>query len=357
MVELDIGQVSKTSMDTTVDKFSVAAKVPDIAFPDQKETFWDYPDSSQYLGYYKEIDQLNSAIKALATWVAGKGIETDAITKVNLDAITGWGEDSFQSIMMSLIISKKVLGDAFAEVIRSPSGTLLNLKPLYTGDMRVVVNGKGLIERYEQRTKNKNNKFQPSEILHLVNDRFANEIHGTSVIEAVKWIIDAKKEAMDTHRKVLKRNLAMGVLYLDSDDATKINTTITKYQEAINKGEVLVLPKDTAELKDTNVTIQSPIEWIRYLDDAFYRAVGVPRVIIEAEGSEASSKVGFLSFDPIFTAEQTLLEQDLWNQLAIRVKFNRPPSLMGVVQEAEAKNTGQTGFQPNDTQVGVTRSE
>ena len=51
--------------------------------------------------------------------------------------------------------------------------------------------------------------------------------------------------------------------------------------------------------------------------------------------------------------EQRLLEQDLWNQLAIRVKFDRPVSLMDSMQSDEAANTGQTGFQPNDTQAGV----
>ena len=73
--------------------------------------------------------------------------------------------------------------------------------------------------------------------------------------------------------------------------------------------------------------------------------------------AEASSKTGFMSFDPVYTFQQVLLEADLWNQLALRVKFNRPPSLHGVMEENQEKNVGQVGIQPNDIQPGVNRSE
>jgi len=71
--------------------------------------------------------------------------------------------------------------------------------------------------------------------------------------------------------------------------------------------------------------------------------------------TEAGGKVGFLTFEPIYTNEQTLLEADLRAQLAIEIKFNRPPSLSGVVSEDEEKNTGQLGIQPKDSEATITR--
>ena len=67
--------------------------------------------------------------------------------------------------------------------------------------------------------------------------------------------------------------------------------------------------------------------------------------------------MGYMSFEPVYTEEQTLLEQDLWNQLAIRVKFNRPPSLQGIVSEEESKNVNQTGIQPSEVTGTGTRVE
>lgn len=42
------------------------------------------------------------------------------------------------------------------------------------------------------------------------------------------------------------------------------------------------------------------------------------------------------------------LEADIWNQLKIRIKFNKPISMIDNMAQSEAANTGQTGFQPND---------
>mgnify|MGYP003148279098 CR=1 FL=1 len=350
-----------TNMDNTVQEYNIGGAELDKPNDGNGETWYDFPDSPIYLQYYKTIPELNRSIAAFTTYVTGKGVTTDARTKVLLERLTGWGEDSFQSIMRNLVISKKIFGDAFAEIIKDDSGRIINIKPLYTGDMRVVVDKKGIIVRYEQRTSSDNNdniKFKTQDILHLSNDRIGNEIHGTSVIEACKWVIDARNEAMADERKIKHRDLAMGVLEVDSDDSAQIAKITAQYQNAVDKGEVLVLPKDLADIKDNNVTPKDRLEWIRYLEGFFYQAVGIPKVIANsADFTEAGSKVGYLTFEPVYTAEQTELEMDLWNQLAIRVKFKRPPSLHGVVSEDEQKNTGQVGIQPNEVQAQAGRVE
>ena len=70
-------------------------------------------------------------MNALATWSLGRGFETDPDTQAILDGITGWGEDTFNSILWNMLVTKKVMGDAFAEIIRSDeTGEIINIKPL-----------------------------------------------------------------------------------------------------------------------------------------------------------------------------------------------------------------------------------
>jgi hypothetical protein len=54
-------------------------------------------------------------------------------------------------------------------------------------------------------------------------------------------------------------------------------------------------------------------------------------------------------------AEQTELENDLWNQLYLRLEFERPVSLKESIQDSEAANTGQLNMQPKDMAAGMGR--
>ena len=363
MAELDMSKTTTTSLDKSLKDFSVDIGHIDTTSEHQKETYWDYPDSNIYLGYYKTIPELKKAVDALAMWVSGKGYKADDRTTAIFENITGWGEDSMESIINNLIIQKKIFGDAFAEIIRNEDEEIINIKPLFTGDMRVVVDENGIIDRYEQRNHykgGKHKKFNPRDILHLVNDRIANEIHGVSIIEACKWVIDARNEAMTDYRKVLHRNVVpVRIIEIDTDDTAKRNALITEYEEAIKKGEVLIIPKGTVEIKDTTINIQDPITWIRYLENFFYQALGIPKVILggSEEFTEASSKIGYLTFEQVYNREQRELEADLFNQLALRVTFNKPASLKNELLNSEEKNTGQTGFQQSETTASVTRNE
>ena len=360
MADTDIGKATTTDLQGTVQDVTVSAQVPD-AQSVTGETWWDYPKSSQYLGYYKEIPELKSAIHVLTQRVCGLGWEADARVTAILEGVIGWGEDSLQSVCQNLLTQKKVFGDAFAEIIRTDDGTLINLKPLYPGDMSVVVNDQGLIVRYEQRSRNPKaipKKFRPEQILHLVNDRIANEIHGISVIESLKIYIDFYNELLSDERKIRHRELALGVLEVDTDDDVKTAKAKKAYQDAVNKGEVLVLPKGGAELKDNPNTPRDRLQLMQFVINQFYQVVGTPKVLVTSEGfTEAGGKAGLLAFEPTEIAEKQEMENDLWNQVAIRVKFTRTPSLLGEAIGTEQKNAGQTGIQPNETQVTATRTE
>ena len=354
MADLDVEQTQVTNLTNTVEDFMVDSQSLDAATHD--ETPWDFPNASRNIGYYKEIPELKKAIDSLAIWTTGKGW-TSEIDEPTLNRLTGSGEQTFQNIMWNMIVMKKVIGDSFAEIIRNSKGTtLINLRPISAERMRVIYNEDGVIKRYEVKKTDKTwEKFQPENILHLSNDRVGDEIHGTSVIDACKWVIDARNESLSDARIVFHRNaFPARIIEVDSEDPDKINAVIKQYENAIKKGEVIVVPKGTVTVTDSTITIQDPIAWISYLENFFYQAVGIPRVIATSEGfTEAGGKIGFLTFEPIYTAEQKMLEADIWNQLAIRVKFNRPPSLDKPMQEEEQKNAGQVGFQSNDVTAGV----
>lgn len=355
MAELNINSTTTTDLSSSVKEYSPDSANLDIA-QEGKETTWDYPYSSMYLGYYKTIPELKKAIDALTSWTVGKGFIANPMTEIRTRHITGWGKDNFQTILENMFVMMKVMGDSFAEVMRAESGTVINLKPISAEVMRIVVDSKGMIKRYEERVGNKWTKYKSEDILHLCNERIGGEIHGNSVIEACKWALDARNEAMRDHRQVIHRNLVpVRIIEIDSENTTKINKMKNEYAQAIKKGEVLIIPKGTVEIKDAVINIQDPITWIQYLENFIYIALGVPKIIMggSEQFTEAGGKVGYLTFEQVYSTEQRKLEIQLKDQLGLDLTFNRPVSLKDKEQSDEAKNTSQVGFQPNDTQAGV----
>jgi len=354
MSELNISKTSVT--DLNIQPYTTTAQALDYSSGDEVNV--DFPKAAKYFGYYKKYGQLKKAIDTLWIYVCGKGYTAETPRQdQTLKDLRGFGEDTSHSIFWSLGVTSMIQGDAFAEIIRDPdTGRLLNLKPISPERMRIVYGKNGLIKRYEQiNLPNKPTKFQPEDIFHIRNDAIADEQRGTSVIEACEWVIDALEEARRDYRVVLHRNVVpVRIIEVDTDDATKRNAFMAEYKTAIEKGEVLVIPKGAVSFSQDTIKIQDPIAWIQSLENYFYLAVGIPRVIASPDGlSEGSSKVSYLIFEPIYTYRQVLLEADIWNQLSIGIKFNRPASLQDNIQSNEAKNTSQTGFQPNDMAVGL----
>lgn len=353
--ELDL---AKATTPTKITDYSVDTVSPEGP-ADQKETYYDNPNFTKWFGNYKKIAKIKIAIDAYATWVLGKGWTSP--TTAILEGLRGWGEDTFNSILWNGIVIKKVGGDSYAHIIRNQeTGTLINLKPLNPERMRHVANREGIIIRYDYKYVNgKRKKFQPNEILHLCNNRVTDEIHGTSSVEAVEWNVEATEEAKRAHRKMVYRNGVVRVIEVATDDITKRNALKVEWKDAIEKGDVLILPKGTAEAKDWHGTLntQEVVQWLKYLDDDFYMSIGVPRVILggSAEFTEASSKIAYLTYEQVYTRETTELEADIWNQLGIRITFNKPASLKSEMLSSEDKNTGQVGFQPKDTTATLER--
>ena len=161
-------------------------------------------------------------------------------------------------------------------------------------------------------------------------------------------------------KRIILHRSTIRIIEVDADDSTRLSTLKTQYAEAIKNGEVLLVPKDNVSFPNVPpISTAEHSEWIRYLENFFYQAVGVPKIILggSQEFTEASSKIGYLTFEQPYMTEQRLLEQDIFLQLGLTITFNRPVSLKEAVQESEAANTGQVGFQQNEMMTGVTRNE
>lgn len=365
MPQTDIASAEASNLDSAEEAGSREYVIPSETTDGtdgQKEFRWQMADWNDNLGYYKNIRGLRTAVDAKTNWTVGSGFEADEETTLLLMSIKGYGKDSFNSILKNAQTVKTVAGDSFAEVIRDKERVLANLKPLDPSSMVIISNSKGIIQRYEQVTKKKEliKKFQPDEIFHLSRDRIADEIHGTSIIPAVKWIIKAREEAMQDWKKVLHRNVVpMVIWHLDTDDATEIAKFKATNDAARADGENIYIPKGTVvpEIIATaqNATL-NPLAWIGLLNDEFFQVVNVPQIIVgnAKEFTDASGKIVYLSYEQSVKGEQLYMEEQVLAQLNLAIELTFPASLQNeLISDQPAmeleEEPMEKAAQPNDT--------
>jgi len=355
MAEIDFTNATITNMTAAVPDYSVPQEVTE-GVEAAGETVITYPDFYQWYAYYKRIPHFQNPINNFANFVLGMGYESDDETRIVLDRIRGMGEDTFLSLMWNQLVVQIFNGDAFSEIMRNPdTGELVNLKPLDPQTMRSILSNKGILVRYEQMSKVKGKNpevFKPQQIFHTMNNRVADNGRGASLAETNEFILLALNQALDDQKVVMHRNkMPLRVIEVDFSDTTKIAKLKTDYEQLIKKDEVMIVPKGNVEIKDFTMSPQNAIEWIRLLESSLEKQLGVPSVQV-SNASEAGSKIGFLTFTPTYTKKVKEFTSDIWNQLAKKVTFNKPPSLESEMQQTEIKNSSQTGFQPNDIIAG-----
>lgn len=347
-------------MANVVPDFIVNSKSLDVENEGKEETYWYFSEAQKNYGYYFQIPEIHSAANSLATWAVGKGwtieLASDTVLKATLENIKGNGADSFQTIMYNHILVKKIVGDSFIEVVSSDKGTVLNLLPLSPERVRIVYK-KATILRYDVWDGAKWKPIKKEKMIHSSNNRIGDQMHGTSQIDACRWVIDARNEALVDNRKIEHRGMALGIAYYKTNNAGKISFANKQIEQAVKKGEMVGLPEDTVQIEQfPSKDVSDRMGWIQYLENFFYQTFGVPRSIATSDGtSEVGGKMGHVIFEPHYTREQVELENQLWLKLGWKIKFNRPPSLGGLIQDEEQKNTGQLNIQPNDVSADLER--
>jgi len=357
MAEQNISQAVTTDLTNTMTDYSVPSEDTDGA-GGNGDTEYQTSTWTQNFGYYS-VPEVRAVIDAKATWTVGKGFEADEMTTLLLGTIKGMGKDTFNTILENAIRTYQINGDAFIEIVRDKKEDLVNLRPLNPATMKIVVNKSGRVIRYEQTAKVKgaNKKFKPDEILHLMRNRVADQIHGTSMIDALIPIILMKNEAMTDWKRVLHRNIdPLWIIHADTDDTTKIAKIKTDWEAIKKEGETWVVPKDVIVPELISVASNaslSPLPWIDMLDNKFYEAAGVPKIILGGSGefTEASAKIAYLAFQQNIEEEQLYIEEQIEQQLNQIIKLTFPASLENELL-SDNKKDGDESTQPNETTAG-----
>jgi len=364
MANMDVASSIASDLTNVKTDFSVDTQSTD-AHSDQKETTWMNPKWTQYFGYYKEIPELAGVIDAKATWTVGKGFQADEITTLLLDNIRGNGFDTFNTILENMIRTYNIGGDSYCEIIRNTEGVLINLKPLDPGAMKHVVNNEGIMIRFEQVSKVKGNQpkiFKPGDIFYLPRNRVADEIHGNTMTERLAKIILMRNEAMDDYKQVMHRFVKpRWIIKLDTDDTTKIAAEKRKWDKANENGENMYIPMGSVEVEQMaiapNATL-NPQAWINNLNDYFYEAAQVPKIIIGGAGgfTEAAVKIAYLAFQQSVEEEQLFVEEQVLSQLNFVIELEFPASLENELLSDEKRDGAETAtpqkIQPSETTAG-----
>ena len=359
MAEFNLSNATTTDFTNQVPDFIVQAKALDVSNDGNGETYTYFDKATENFGYYLTYPQVASPPNSLSTWAFGRGWEAEnPNVKAELDHITGQGKDTFDTVMWNHSVVKLINGDSFAEPIwNKKKDIILNLIPISPERVKVVSKGSRII-RYEIWNGKKWVVKQMAEMFHSTNKRIGDNITGVSTIQAGKVIIDTLLEAHNDERTIKHRDKALGIVYYETNNAGKIAYANTQIEKAVKNGEMVGLPKDTAKIEPyPSKSSEDRQNWLQYNENLNYQTGGVPRAIATSDGtSEVGGKMGHVIFEPIYAKEQRDMEQDLWNQLGIKIKFNRPPSLGGMQPQLdESKNTGQIAIQPNDVEASITR--
>jgi len=348
-----------SNMSTTVADVTVTPLNTDSP-TGQDEYTYQNTEWTTYWGYFNDIAELKNALITKSIWVTGKGYTADPETTVILDHISGWGKDTFKDILFNMDLMSRLCGDSFAEIIKADDGTILNLKVLNPGTIKIVVDEKGIIKRYEQtsNTTKAVTKFKPDEIFHLSHNRLGDQIHGISDIISLKKVIDAENEHFTDMKKIMHRQARPMIMFkVGTDDPTKITAFQVKMDAAVNKGENIYVPDDkntlSYEVIQVNVS-PSTMAWGDSIRQKFYRSLGLPLTVFgAASGNESQSKIEYLAHEQVFSHDQKFLEEQIWNQLFLRIKLNSPVTLLENLQTDERKDGNQgLEIQPADVTAG-----
>lgn len=339
----DIDNASYSDMTNKIEDVVVPARQIEEA-QDQDETEYINTNFTRWWGYFNSIAELKTALIMKATWNVGKGYVCEPYVKVILDHISGDGKQTFNDILFSMDLMKRVAGDSFAEIIKK-DGKLVNLKLLNPDGIKIIYARGGRIKRYEQFNKTSNGKmiakWEPNEIFHFSHNKLAGEMHGISDIEALEPIIKADNENFSDVKTTMRQVARPMILWkLKTDNTVKIAEFIRKidYARSRDKQEDLFIPDDedvvTHELIQVNVPAMI-MAWRDDLRNKFYRAVGVPQVIFGAStGTESGSKVEYLAHEQVFSNDQRYIEEQVWKQLYLKIKLNPPTSLLDKIGRA-----------------------
>ena len=353
----DISQATTTDFTNLVPDFIVESMALDVANADKSETYVYYDKAPENFGYQFNHPQVASPLNAICTWAFRQGwTSEDKQMEVILPKIDGNGKETFDNIIWNHGNVKLGHGDSFCDIIRNDNGTLVNMINISPERVKTVFKSTRIV-RYEVWDGKKWVKKNVNEIFHSISKKLGDSMRGTGQIQSNKNVNDAMIEAFNDERLIKHRDKALGIVYYKTNNEGKIKYANTQIANAVKNGEMVGLPDDTAKIEPyPSKSSEDRQNWLTYVENLGYQTGGTPRSMVTSDGtSEVGGINGHLIFEPIYGAEQQDMENELWQQVGIKIKFNRPPSLAPKTQENAEKNTGQTAIQPAEVEPKLNR--
>lgn len=337
----------------------------------QQETYHDNSDWKDNYGLFLDDPHFANGCINRSIWIWGRGWSADELTEIRMENWNGWGKETAQEILTNMELTAAIQGDSYAQIIwNTPEERDLpiNLKTLNPGTIRHVFNDKGILIRYEQYARLEGGgtkvlaKYEPEDILHFVNDRVADQIHGTSLAKRLKKYIVAQGESFKDNMQVMHREAKPVILFkLKTEDTTKIANFQNRVKEAMkmNTDNIMFIPDDENVVSYEVLKINSPssllLEWNNAVRKHLYATVGSPELLSDSSGStESGGKIGNLNFSQIVENWQLKREQQIKRQLHLEINLMPPKSIEETLL-ADAQKDGvnqQVNFQPQDAQGG-----
>lgn len=358
MAQLDLNKSTTTDFTNTVPDFIVESMALDVANSDGSETYVYYENAAENYGYYFNHPTVASPINSMCTWAFGQGWTTPSPeTKAILERIDGNGKETFDTIIWNHANVKYQQGDSFMSIVWDKKKVYpLNLINISPERVKTVFTG-NRIKRYEVWNGTKWVRKAKEDIFHSMNKKIGDNIRGTSGIQSNKNVIDAGIEAFEDERTIKHRDKALGIVKYKTNNQGKIAYANSQIEKAVKNGEMVGMPEDTAEiLPYPSKSSEDRQNWLGYVENLSYQTGGVPRSIVTSDGtSEVGGINGHLIFEVPYGWEQLIMENEFWQQLAIKIKWNRKPSLAPNTQDNAEKNTGQLQVQPAEAEPKLNR--
>ena len=326
-------------------------------------------DWGKWHGAYRTIAEIRSTIDVWARWVISKKITfKNKEQEKQAMKITGGGKDTFRKILINIKKVSKIGGDAFAEIIRDRAGRLLNLKTLNPGNIKIVSNSKGFLKEYQQVHFNtsdgtfiKTGSWTPKEMLHIINEKIAEENHGIPEIEKIWSIIKMRHQAMGDQSVVLHRYGKPTNFYeADTDDETELEDITATINKAVRQFENVVTPKGVLSKIERISTPQystlDPIPWLLFLRSYFTESSNVPDLIRgkSDEVSLAAGKLNWLGFKEKIIQEQLDFAEEIKMQLGLDLEFEEPKEIDIEIAREAFPQEGKTIEQKQEAKANKT---
>jgi hypothetical protein len=203
--------------------------------------------------------------------------------------------------------------------------------------------------------------WQPNEIFHLTNNHIAGQMHGISDIDSLEKTILADDQSFEDLQKIVSFQAKPFIIFkMKTDDTAKISTFVEKVNAARQEGKDMFIPDDENLLSYEVVQVNPSsilLDWRTETRNRFYRQLGLPLILFGSSGStESGGKMETFAHEQVFEYGQKYIENQVWNQLAIKLDLIPPTSLLDNLQTDQAKD-GAQGFevQTNDVTAGSGR--